>query len=131
MRHIVGTVFAVSLAGVAAIAATTAYLNSPLRIGPATTNTPTPAPGQTPAPEPLEPAAPACPSLTPLSPSANLRSAPPHAQAMATRSNNGVCEASDVKEHLWVPKGHDTLLVEFLARRQAKARVATLWLEML
>jgi len=37
MRHIFGAVFAVSLAGVAAIAATTAYLNSPLHIG-----TPTP-----------------------------------------------------------------------------------------
>jgi hypothetical protein len=57
MRHVIGTVFAVSLAGVAAIAATTAYLNSPLRIGPATTNTPAPAAGQTPAPEaPAEPA---------------------------------------------------------------------------
>jgi hypothetical protein len=52
MRHIVGTVFAISLAGVAAIAATTAYLNSPLRIGPATTNQPTATPpAQAPAPE--------------------------------------------------------------------------------
>jgi hypothetical protein len=52
MRHVIGTVFAVGLAGVAAIAATTAYLNSPLRVGPATTNTPTATPpGQVPAPE--------------------------------------------------------------------------------
>ena len=48
MRHIFGAVFAVSLAGVAAIAATTAYLNSPLHIGtptpdkPTTTTTPPP-----------------------------------------------------------------------------------------
>ena len=57
MRHTIGTVFAIGLAGVAAVAATTAYLNSPLRIGPAPTNTPasppaTTPPGQTPAPEP-------------------------------------------------------------------------------
>jgi hypothetical protein len=34
MRHTFGAVFAISLATVAAIAATTAYLNSPLHIGP-------------------------------------------------------------------------------------------------
>ena len=53
MRHIIGAVFAVSVAGVAAIAATSAFLNSPLRIGPppstAPTTTTTP-PAQTPPP---------------------------------------------------------------------------------
>jgi hypothetical protein len=53
MRHIIGAVFAISLAGVAAIAATSAFLNSPLRIGPppstAPTTTTTP-PVQTPPP---------------------------------------------------------------------------------
>ena len=53
MRHIVGIVFAIGVAGVAAIAATTAFLNSPLRIGPATDqHAHRHAPGQTPAPEP-------------------------------------------------------------------------------
>jgi hypothetical protein len=51
MRHLVLTIVAVSIAGVAAIAATTAMLNAPLRIGPAAGTTPAPAqPGQTPAP---------------------------------------------------------------------------------
>ena len=34
MRHLVLTIFAIGIAGVAAIAATTALLNAPLRIGP-------------------------------------------------------------------------------------------------
>ena len=51
MRHLVLTIIAIAIAGVAAVAATTAMLNAPLRIGPATGSTPTPAqPGQTPAP---------------------------------------------------------------------------------
>jgi len=51
MRHLVLTIVAISIAGVAAIAATTALLNAPLRIGPATSSTPAPAqPGQTQAP---------------------------------------------------------------------------------
>ncbi len=36
MRHIIGSLFAIGLAGIAAIAATTALLNSPLHVGPAT-----------------------------------------------------------------------------------------------
>ena len=53
MRHTIGSFIAISLAGVAAIAATTAYLNSPLRIGPPpATTTPAPTkPGETPPPE--------------------------------------------------------------------------------
>jgi hypothetical protein len=88
MRHIVGTVFAVSLAGVAAIAATTAYLNSPLRIGPATTNQPaaTP-PAQTPAPEapagstpaPEGGAKPAPPADAPASPAGGANTPAPGA----------------------------------------------------
>ena len=51
MRHLILTIVAVGIAGVAAVAATTAMLNAPLRIGPAAGTTPTPAqPGQTPAP---------------------------------------------------------------------------------
>jgi hypothetical protein len=50
MRHVVGMVFAISVAGVAAVAATTAFLNSPLHIGPPPSTTPTATPsGQTPA----------------------------------------------------------------------------------
>jgi hypothetical protein len=40
MRHAFGAIFAISLAGVAAIAATTAYLNSPLHIGPPASDKP-------------------------------------------------------------------------------------------
>jgi hypothetical protein len=43
MRHFVLTLIAIGIAGVAAIAATTAMLNTPMRIGPAATSTPTPA----------------------------------------------------------------------------------------
>jgi len=50
MKHIIGTLFAIGLAGVAAIAATTAFLNSPLNIGPATDPPTTANPGQTPPP---------------------------------------------------------------------------------
>ena len=51
MRHLVLTIIAIVIAGVAAVAATTALLNAPLRIGPATGSTATPAqPGQTQAP---------------------------------------------------------------------------------
>jgi translation initiation factor IF-2 len=83
MRHIIGTVFAVSLAGVAAIAATTAYLNSPLRIGPATTNTPAPAPGQAPAPEaPVESTPAPAGGAKPASP-ADIPEAPPPGGASA------------------------------------------------
>lgn len=55
MRHLVLTIVAVGIAGVAAIAATTAMLNAPLRIGPAagTTAAP-PQPGQAPAPAPTK-----------------------------------------------------------------------------
>ena len=55
MRHLVLTIIAVGIAGVAAIAATTAMLNAPLRIGPATGSTAAPAqPGQAPAPAPTK-----------------------------------------------------------------------------
>jgi len=51
MRHLVLSIIAIAIAGVAAVAATTALLNAPLRIGPATSSTPTPAQaGQTQAP---------------------------------------------------------------------------------
>jgi hypothetical protein len=42
MRHLVLTIVAIGIAGVAAIAATTAMLNAPLRIGPAASSTPNP-----------------------------------------------------------------------------------------
>jgi len=51
MRHLVLTIIAIAIAGVAAVAATTAMLNSQLRIGPATGSTaPAAQPGQAPAP---------------------------------------------------------------------------------
>jgi hypothetical protein len=51
MRHLVLTIIAIGIAGVAAIAATTAMLNAPLHIGPAASSTPTASqPGQTQAP---------------------------------------------------------------------------------
>jgi hypothetical protein len=51
MRHLVLTIIAIALAGIAAVAATTAMLNAPLRIGPAAGSTQNPAqPGLTQAP---------------------------------------------------------------------------------
>jgi hypothetical protein len=48
MRHLVLTLIAIGIAGVAAIAATTAMLNAPLHVGPAASSTPTASqPGQT------------------------------------------------------------------------------------
>jgi hypothetical protein len=97
MRHLVGTVFAVSLAGVAAIAATTAYLNSPLRIGPATTNQPTTTPtGQAPAPEapaestpaPEGGAKPASPADAPEAPPRGAGAPAPGAAAPAAEGAN-------------------------------------------
>ena len=57
MRHLVLTIVAIGLAGVAAVAATTAMLNTPLRIGPAAGTTAAPAqPGQPPAEGSAKPA---------------------------------------------------------------------------
>jgi hypothetical protein len=52
MKHLFGSLFAIGVAGIAAVAATTAMLNSPQRLGPATGSTPTAVtpPGQTPPP---------------------------------------------------------------------------------
>jgi hypothetical protein len=56
MRHLIGSLFAICLAGVAAIAATTALLNTPLHIGPTpaaeTTPTVVPPPVDAPVPAP-------------------------------------------------------------------------------
>ena len=46
MRHLILTIVAIGIAGVAAIAATTALLNTPMRIGPAAGSTPTAASGR-------------------------------------------------------------------------------------
>jgi hypothetical protein len=43
MRHLVLTLIAIGIAGIAAVAATTAMLNSPMRLGPAASSTPNPA----------------------------------------------------------------------------------------
>ena len=50
MKHFIGSLFAIGLAGVAAIAATTAFLNSSLNIGPAATTPATTSPSGQPAP---------------------------------------------------------------------------------
>ena len=51
MKHLLGSLFAIGVASVAAIAATSAFLNSPMNIGPAS-NSPANPPGQSaPAPE--------------------------------------------------------------------------------
>jgi hypothetical protein len=50
MRHLILTIVAIGIAGVAAIAATTALLNTPMRIGPAAGSTPTAQAGEAPAP---------------------------------------------------------------------------------
>lgn len=63
MRHLIGTILAISIAGVAAIAATTALLNTPQRLGPVQGTAPENAPAltqaeQTPAPGAAIPDAP-------------------------------------------------------------------------
>jgi hypothetical protein len=52
MKHLLGSLFAIGVAGIAAVAATTAMLNSPHRLGPAQGSAPTTVtpPGQTPPP---------------------------------------------------------------------------------
>jgi hypothetical protein len=54
MKHVVGSLFAIGVAGVAAIAATSAYINSQQNIGPATNTPAANPPGQT-APPPTAP----------------------------------------------------------------------------
>jgi hypothetical protein len=49
MQKLIGSLFAIGVAGVAAIAATTAMLNTPHRIGPAAVSTTNVAPAQDPA----------------------------------------------------------------------------------
>jgi len=56
MKHLLGSLFAISVASVAAITATSAFLDSPMNIGPAS-NTPGNPPGQS-APAPADKGAP-------------------------------------------------------------------------
>jgi hypothetical protein len=79
MRHIFGAVFAVSLAGVAAIAATTAYLNSPLHIGTPTPDKPA-APTTTPPDDTGKPTSPEGGGDRPAKP-ADIPDAPPRGGA--------------------------------------------------
>jgi len=71
MQKLLGSVLAIGVAGVAAIAATTAMLNTPHRIGPAAVNTTNVAPAQDPAAPASTPPAvpdsgkPATPGATP------------------------------------------------------------------
>jgi hypothetical protein len=105
MRHVIGTVFAIGLAGVAAIAATTAFLNSPLRIGAAPTDTPTTTPqGQLPAPEapagtpaPAGGAKPATPGEIPDAPPRGA-SAPAPAAATPAAEGQKADEKPDVED---------------------------------
>ena len=46
MRHLIGTILAITIAGVAAVAATTALLNTPVRTGPAAAASAAALPGQ-------------------------------------------------------------------------------------
>ena len=86
MKHIIGTLFAIGLAGVAAIAATTAFLNSPLNIGPAADQPTTATPGQTPPP--------ATPDKT-ATPEGGAKPAPPDAVPSATPGSAGTPGAAD------------------------------------
>jgi hypothetical protein len=88
MRHIVLTLVAISIAAIAAVAATTAMLNTPMRIGPATSNSAAPAQaGQAPAPASKEiPDAPppkdAAPPVSGTNPSAPADGEPAAAKAI-------------------------------------------------
>lgn len=86
MKHVWLTLFAIGLAGIAAMAATTAMLNAPVRpahIGTPKSDQPTnpsaptiPPPGQTPAPAPGTP-----PELPPSSPPTSPPTSPPASPA--------------------------------------------------
>jgi hypothetical protein len=93
MKHIIGSLFAIAVAGVAAIAATSAWLNSPLNIGPAsntsaaanppgqTAPAPTAPEDKTPAPQPgAKPAAGGVPDATPRGAGAPDAAAKPAAE---------------------------------------------------
>ena len=71
MRHLIGSILAITIAGVAAVAATTALLNAPVRIAPSADGAPAAQPGpaaslaQTPdAPPPKGSGAPDAPAPT-------------------------------------------------------------------
>jgi hypothetical protein len=69
-RHFIGSMFAIGVAGVAAVAATSAWLSSPMNIGPPPGDKPvitTPPPGQTP---------PATPDGKPAVPEGGAKPAP-------------------------------------------------------
>jgi hypothetical protein len=84
MQKLIGSLFAIGVAGVAAIAATTAMLNTPHRIGVAAVDTPKAAAAQDPAPPATTPAAvpdtgkPSPPAATPeaAKPAASAGAAP-------------------------------------------------------
>ena len=69
MKHVVGSLFAIGVAGVAAIAATSAYINSQQNIGPATNTPAATPPGQTTPP-------PTAPDGKPATPEAGTKPAP-------------------------------------------------------
>jgi hypothetical protein len=82
MQKLIGSLFAIGVAAVAAIAATTAMLNTPHRIGPAAVNTTNVAPAQDPAaPASAPPAAPE--SGKPATPGATPDAAKPATSAGA------------------------------------------------
>jgi len=82
MQKLIGSLFAIGVAGVAAIAATTAMLNTPHRIGAAAVNTTNVTPAQDPAaPATTPPAVPE--SGKPATPGATPEHAPPAASAGA------------------------------------------------
>ena len=83
MQKLLGSVLAIGVAGVAAIAATTAMLNMPHRIGPAAVNTTNVAPAQ-------DPAAPAsAPPAVPDSGKPATPGATPDAAKPATAAGSG------------------------------------------
>jgi hypothetical protein len=96
MRHLVLTIIAIGIAGVAAIAATTAMLNSPLRIGPAAGSTPTAAPGQAPAP-----------TTAPDAPAPKGESAPPAGEPSTKGSAEGEPAAAKPGAEGENPDEHD------------------------
>ena|SRR5689334_11511030 len=92
MRHLVLTLIAISIAGIAAVAATTAMLNAPMRIGPATSSANAPAQsGQGPAPAPSK----EIPDAPPPKGAAPPTSGPPEAAKPGATPAAGQAPAAD------------------------------------
>jgi hypothetical protein len=100
MQKLIGSVLAIGVAGVAAIAATTAMLNTPHRIGVAAVDTANVAPAQ-------DPAAPATPAATPAAVPETGKPATPGAAPDAATPASAPGAAAPGKDSAAADEGED------------------------